>query len=334
MKLATYQVSTPFGPVERLGMLVGEAMGETMLLDVNAAYAWLLHTGGEAQPQRLADVIAPAHMRSFIEMGPRAKEAARLVAQAFLPPATPPTHVGMRQERLFWALAEVTLLSPLPDAPSLRDFLAFEQHTKAGFDRRGEPIPDAWYRLPVYYKGNPKTLIGHKATVPWPHYTQKLDYELEWACIIGKAGQDISQDEADNYIFGYTILNDFSARDIQADEMKCRLGPAKGKDFASALGPWIVLAESLPDSHNLTMQAHINGECWSEGNTGTSHWSWAQMIAHVSMAEMLYPGDILGSGTVGRGCGLELDRWLQPGDEVSLTLEGIGTLTNRIGERG
>jgi 2-keto-4-pentenoate hydratase/2-oxohepta-3-ene-1,7-dioic acid hydratase in catechol pathway len=324
MKLATFQVDTVVGRVQRLGAVVNECM----LIDLNAAYHWLLDQAGEAQPKRLADVILPADMLAFIEMGPRALEAARLVLERFQPGV--PAVTGCLGERLSFALAEVTLLSPLPTPPSLRDFLAFEVHTKSGFDRRGQPMPEAWYKLPVYYKGNPKTFIGHNATVHWPSYTQKLDYELEWACIIGKQGKNIPVDQAEPYIFGYSVLNDFSARDIQAEEMTCRLGPSKGKDFATAMGPWIVTADEIDDPRNLRMQAFINDECWSDGNTGTSHWTWAQKIAHVSLEETVYPGDVLGSGTVGHGCGLELDRWLQPGDEVTLVVEGIGALTNTV----
>ena len=324
MKLATFQVETVMGRYERLGAVVND----TMLIDLNAAYRWLLDQGGEAQPKRLADVILPPAMLPFIEMGPRALEAARLVLNQFA--AGAPAQTGCDGERLCFALAEVVLLSPLPHPPSLRDFLAFEVHTKSGFDRRGQPMPEAWYKLPVYYKGNAKTFIGHNAPVQWPSYTKKLDYELEWACIIGKQGKNIAVDQAEPHIFGYSVLNDFSARDIQAEEMTCRLGPAKGKDFATAMGPWIVTADEIPDPRNLRMQAFVNGECWSDGNTGTSHWTWAQKIAHVSMDETVYPGDVLGSGTVGRGCGLELDRWLQPGDEVTLAIEGLGKLTNKV----
>jgi 2-keto-4-pentenoate hydratase/2-oxohepta-3-ene-1,7-dioic acid hydratase in catechol pathway len=329
MKLATFTVVTPMGPVTRLGALVNDA---AMLLDLNAAYVWWLTQAGEAQPERLANVILPPAMLPFIEMGPRALEAAKQTLAQFASPNTPPpTHTGVNGQRLFFALAEVTLCAPLPVPPSLRDFLAFEQHTKSGFDRRGQPMPEAWYRMPVYYKGNPKTFIAPNTVVPWPAYTKKLDFELEWACIIGKTGINISAAKAQPYIFGYSILNDFSARDIQGEEMTCRLGPAKGKDFATAMGPWIVTADEIPDPGALRMQAFVNGERWSDGLTGSAQWTWAQKIAHVSMAETLYPGDVFGSGTVGGGCGLELDRWIQPGDSITLTVDGLGELTHTVG---
>jgi len=221
------------------------------------------------------------------------------------------------------------LLAPLPRPASLRDFLGFETHVKAGFARRGEPIPDAWYQMPVYYKGNPRSIIGPDADVHWPRYTEQLDYELELACVIGRKGRDVSVEEAPSYIAGYTIMNDWSARDIQRAEMSVRLGPAKAKDFATSLGPCLVTPDEL-DPRNLRMFARVSGEVWSEGNSGSAHWTFPQMIAHVSMGETIYPGDVFGSGTVGGGCGLELDRWLRPGDVVELEIQGIGVLRNRV----
>jgi 2-keto-4-pentenoate hydratase/2-oxohepta-3-ene-1,7-dioic acid hydratase in catechol pathway len=152
------------------------------------------------------------------------------------------------------------------------------------------------------------------------------------AVIIGRRGTDIPEERAREYIFGYTILNDFSARDIQGEEMSVGLGPAKGKDFrtGTVLGPWIVTADELTDPYNLRMTVRVNGEVWSEGHSGTIYWRFEQMIAHASRSETLYPGEVFGSGTVGRGCGLELGRWLKPGDVVELEIEGIGVLRNRV----
>ncbi len=230
-----------------------------------------------------------------------------------------------------WGLNEVVFLPPV-EAASLRDFIAFEEHIRAVRFLRGAEIPAAWYKMPVYYKGNYRSLLGHGQTLTWPRYSQRMDYELELACIIGKEGIDISEEGAEAYIGGYTVMNDWSARDIQMEEMSVGLGPAKGKDFATSLGPWLV----TPDEFNpadARMTARINGEVWSDGNIGQIHWSFAQMIAHASMDETLYPGDVLGSGTVGGGCGLELDRWLQAGDVVELEVEGIGVLRNKVTRR-
>ena len=230
-----------------------------------------------------------------------------------------------------WALGEVQFLASV-EAGSLRDFIAFEQHIKTMWNRQGNQVPDIWYQMPVYYKGNYRTLMGHDQQITWPRYSELMDYELELACIVGKEGMDIAEEDAAAHIGGYTILNDWSARDTQFAEMVVGLGPAKGKDFASSLGPWVVTPEEFNPA-DARMTARINGEIWSDGNIGTIHWSFPKMIAHTSMDETLYPGDILGSGTVGGGCGAELERYLQAGDVVELEVEGIGVLRNRVVRR-
>ncbi|MDP7740714.1 MAG: fumarylacetoacetate hydrolase family protein [Lentisphaeria bacterium] len=227
----------------------------------------------------------------------------------------------------------VPLLAPLPRPRSFRDFWGFEEHVKTCWQLRGEAVPDTWYELPIYYKGNRLSIIGPDEDVCWPSYTEKLDYELELGIIIGKQGRDIHADDADSHIFGYTALNDWSARDIQRREMACRLGPAKGKDFATSIGPCIVTADEV-DPYDLQMIARINGEVWTDNHSGTIYHRFNQCIAHASMDETLYPGELFGSGTVGRGCGLELDRWLQPGDVVELEIENIGILRNRVIKKG
>jgi len=241
-----------------------------------------------------------------------------------------PSSKGPSGETICYPLASVRIAAPLPNPSSLRDFIAFEDHIAATSKRRGQPIPPEWYKAPVYYKGNHRTIIGPDEDLPWPLNTTKLDYELELACVIGCKGQDIAEREAQDYIAGYTVMNDFSARDIQFQEMACRLGPAKGKDFATALGPCLVTPDEIPDLTALTMLARVNGEEWSRGRFGTIHWSFPQMIAHVSRGEMIYPGDVFGSGTVGGGCGLEMDRYLKPGDVVELEIQPIGVLRTRV----
>ena len=230
-----------------------------------------------------------------------------------------------------WGLDEVVFL-PSIEAGSLRDFIAFEQHIKTVRNRRGNDVPEAWYRMPIYYKGNHRSLLGHDQRLTWPRYSQQMDYELELACIIGKEGIDITEGEAESYIGGYAVMNDWSARDMQMDEMSVGLGPSKGKDFGTSIGPWLVTPEEFNPT-DARMTARINGELWSDGNIGQIHWSFPKMIVHASMDEVLYPGDILGSGTVGGGCGLELERWLQSGDVVELEVEGIGVLRNRVVRR-
>jgi len=221
------------------------------------------------------------------------------------------------------------LLAPLRPS-SLRDFLTFEDHAKGGAARRGEELNPAWYRTPVYYKGNHRSIVGPDADVSWPAFSQRLDFELELACVIGARGRNFGADRAASAIFGYTIMNDWSARDVQRDEMAMRLGPAKSKDFATSLGPCIVTAEDFDPAHGHAMIARVNGETWCEASTSAMHWSFPQMIAHVSADEDVWPGDVYGSGTAFGCCGLDLDRWIAPGDVVELEISGIGVLRNRV----
>jgi 2-keto-4-pentenoate hydratase/2-oxohepta-3-ene-1,7-dioic acid hydratase in catechol pathway len=323
MKLVSFRVVTPVGTFMRVG-----ALYDSQIIDVNMAYARWLKDQGEAQPSRLANAQVPATMLEFLEGETSTMAAARrAVDYAVLLGSKARGPAG---ETVWYRLETVQLAAPLPNPPSLRDFIAFEAHIAATSKKRGQPIPPEWYQAPVYYKGNPRTIIGPDEDLPWPLETTKLDYELELACVIGKSGRDIPERDAPDYIAGYTIMNDFSARDIQFREMACRLGPAKGKDFATALGPCLVTPDEIADLNSLVMVARVNGEEWSRGCFGTIHWSFPQMIAHVSRGEPLYPGDVFGSGTVGGGCGLEFDRYLKPGDVVELEIQPIGILRTRV----
>ena len=226
------------------------------------------------------------------------------------------------------------LLAPLRPR-TMRDFLSFRGHMENALGRLGLPIPEEWYEIPSYYKGMPDTVIGPDAEIPWPSYTDRLDHELELAAVVGKPGRDIPRERALDHVFGWTIWNDLSARDVQAKELKIGLGPAKGKDWdgSNVLGPCIVTSDEL-DVSDLRMSVRVNGETWGEDTTAYMHHSFADLIAYASLAQMLHPGELLGSGTAAGGSGLELDRWLQPGDEVELEIEGIGILRNRIGTKG
>ncbi len=321
MKLVTFEVATPIGRLQRLGAMVGDR-----ILDLNAAYQ-VVAGGTPEAARRLADAYFPHDMAAFLETGERGMEAARELVERATVGTLPAAADGMT---VCYAPSAVRLLSPLTRANMLRDFLAFEAHTKRGYERRGQEMPALWYELPVYYKGNSRSLIGPEVDVEWPRFTEKFDYELEIAAVIGKPGRNIPVERAHEYIAGYCILNDFSARDVQMQEVQLRLGPAKGKDFATGLGPWLVTPDEVGDARNLRMVARVNGETWSDGNSGTSHWTFEQMIAYVSREETLYPGDVFGSGTVGGGCGYELDRWVQPGDVIELTIDKLGTLRNRV----
>ncbi len=323
MKLVSFRVRTPVGTFTRVG-----AVHQRQVVDLNMAYVRWLADQQEAQPHRLADAQVPSTMLEFLEGGESTLAAARRAKDYVT--MLPSSVKGPSGETILYSAAEVQLAAPLPDPPSLRDFIAFEEHIAETSKKRSQPIPPEWYKSPVYYKGNHRTIIGPDEVLSWPLDTTKLDYELELACVIGRRGRDISERRAWDYVAGYTIMNDFSARDIQFQEMACRLGPAKGKDFATALGPCLVTPDEIADLGTLTMIARVNGEEWSRGRFGTIHWSFAQMIAHVSRGETIYPGDVFGSGTVGGGCGLEMDRYLKPGDVVELEIQPIGVLRNQV----
>jgi fumarylacetoacetate (FAA) hydrolase len=230
---------------------------------------------------------------------------------------------------------------PLPPIASVRDFYAFEQHVKTCREHRGLDMVPQWYQVPVFYFSNPVCVIGPDQPVWAPQGSEALDYELELACVIGKEGLDIpADDRALDYVAGFTIMNDWSARDIQRGEMAVGLGPSKSKDFATSLGPELVTFDELKDCYgdgrlHLEMRALVNGRELSRGNGGNMYWTWPQLIAHASRDTWLKPGDVLGSGTVGTGCILELTPevaggWLKPGDVVGLTIERIGTLRNPV----
>ncbi|MEW6405781.1 MAG: fumarylacetoacetate hydrolase family protein [Chloroflexota bacterium] len=238
-------------------------------------------------------------------------------------------------------LGEVKLLAPLQPA-TMRDGYAFETHVKTANRNRGREVPEEWYKFPVFYFSNPNSIFGPDDEIPFPNYTQALDYELEIAAIIGKPGMNIKPEEADEYIFGFTIWNDWSARDVQREEMKIGLGPAKGKDFASSLGPFIVTREAIahkavnrPGVYDLEMTARVNGVEMSRGNFNDMYWSFGDIIARASDCVELKIGDVIGSGTVGTGCLFELTKsqgpWLKPGDVVELEIDEIGILKNTIG---
>lgn len=315
MKLVTYE--GPPGALPRIGALSADGK---RVVDLRRALRRVLEAEGRQGADELAGSRIPADMTAFLE-GDGLPDAARAMAAAG------------SDSSLSTPLSEVRLHAPLPRPASLRDFLAFEDHVKAGAARRNESVAPSWYEMPIYYKGNHRSIYGPEDEVPWPRYTDRLDFELEIACVIGRRGRDITVEEAPSYIAGYAILNDWSARDIQKKEMACRLGPAKGKDFATSLGPWLVTADEAGEIWGRSMQVRVNGEVWSRNEGQRPHWSFAQMIAHVSMDEDIYPGDVLGSGSYYKGCGLDLDRWLKPGDMVELDVEGLGVLGNRVGRK-
>lgn len=239
----------------------------------------------------------------------------------------------------------VGFLPPVYPICTLRDSYCFEEHVRNARAKRGLEVAPEWYEAPVFYFSNPNALLGHGEDLIAPRLGQWLDYELEIACVIGKEGSNIPVDLADNFIAGFTILNDWSLRDVQRREMAVGLGPAKGKDFASSLGPYLVTPDELEDHRdakgfNLSMTARVNGKQLSQNNWNTINFSFAEMISHFSQNVTLFPGDVIGSGTAGTGCLLEIgpqpgvcsgpDGWLGPGDVVELEIERLGTLRNTV----
>ncbi len=325
MKLVTYRRGEGRA---RAGALIE---GETRIMDLAAAH--------EARHGRSFSGFDT--LRAMIEAGPQALER----AQDLL--ASPPQSAQL-------PLDEARLLAPVPRPAQMRDALCFEQHLVQAFqavrkvraaespdpeaalaemERTGVlAVPQTFYEQPIYYKANRFSVIGPDHDVLWPAYSQLMDFELEFGIFIGRQGCDIAREDERDYIFGYTIFNDFSARDAQTREMGGQLGPAKGKDFdtGNAMGPWLVTADEIGDPYDLTMIARVNGEEWGRGNSGSMHWKFGDVLAHVSAGETLYPGEFIGSGTVGNGCGLEHMRFLQSGDVVELEVTGLGVLRNRV----
>jgi 2-keto-4-pentenoate hydratase/2-oxohepta-3-ene-1,7-dioic acid hydratase in catechol pathway len=223
------------------------------------------------------------------------------------------------------------LLAPLVPR-SFRDFLAFEGHLKNAYKNLGREVPAEWYEVPVYYKGLPDTVIGPEEEIPWPHFTSKLDHELELAAVIGRPGKDITEADALDHVFGYTIWNDLSARDVQTRELPVGMGPCKAKDWdgSNVLGPCIVTADEI-DLATLELEVRVNGERWGGDRVAAMYHSFGDLIAYAAQDQTLLPGEVLGPGTATGGSGLELDRWIQPGDVIEMEAGPIGVLRNTVG---
>ena len=240
---------------------------------------------------------------------------------------------GRERTGMEHALSDVALLAPVPEPPSVRDFYAFERHVAAGWRRRGADIPGYWYEAPAFYFSNPASIRGPHEPVERPRATEQLDFELEIAAVVGGNGE----------IAGFTLMNDWSARDVQAHELTVGLGPHKAKDFATSLGPWLVTPDELPyvDGRlRLIATVSVNGRELSRADASEQRFGWPDLLAQAARDTQLSAGDVLGSGTLARGCLLELgpqdfgdgrsERWLEPGDLVAISAEGIGTLETPI----
>lgn len=262
-----------------------------------------------------------------------------------------------KDQDLWTAVAETEILAPLPEPRQMRDGMSFPVHIvqgpighlKLNARKAGDAaelarmqaaplpeLPEVYRKQPIYYITNRFSVKGPNTTVKWPRYSQVMDYELEFGIVTKNRGANIPAAKARNHIFGYTIFNDFSARDAQRIEMEGRLGPAKGKSFdgGNVIGPWIVTPDEIGDPYRLKMEARVNGEVRSQGTSEGMLFSFEEIIAHITQDETLMPGEFIGSGTVGNGCGLELGWYLEHGDSIELEVENIGVLKNRVERQG
>ena len=324
MRLVSFELPTPAGAITRIGAVLPDGR----YADLQSAYrAVLSGSASKEGAARLAAATVPSDMVAFIENGPAALDAAEAAIDWVLDKGD--AYAGAT---LAFDPGAVKLLAPIPRPPLIRDFMAFETHLKNIYPKLGRDIPPEWYNLPIYYKGNPSAVGADGDAITMPVYATNMDFEFEFAAVIGRGGTNIPREDAMSHIFGSMIYNDFSAREIQQREMSVGLGPAKGKDFerGHVFGPWLVTADEIPDIYALRMQATVSGQPWCDTSTSTMHWRFDQMIAHASTNEKVVAGEIFGSGTVGGGSAAEMGKTLGRGDEVILTMDRLGTLTNRI----
>lgn len=298
----------------------GVIVNDNYIVDLNdSCYSMFLEKGEDEEfTKRLCDAILPNDMLGILQSGDLGLDYIRKIIN----------WVSNRRDFLI-PIDNIVFKSPLPKGNLLRDFLAFRGHVEATYRRRGMSIPDEWFKFPIYYKGDP-TFYGHLEVIPWPKYSKHLDIELEIAAIIFKKGKDISEDKAKDYIIGYSIFNDISARDVQMVEMKLLLGPAKGKDFANALGPWIVTKDEIGEIKGLRVYAKVNDEIWCDTKIEDMYWSFEKMIEYVSQDEYIRPGDVFGSGTITGCTGIDIGKRLEPNSRIELYVEKIGKLINII----
>lgn len=333
MRFVTYlrQSPTQTTAQEVPGIHFG-AMGTGSIIDLPAAFEWLIKTGGTLGCPIPSDILA------LIRNQEMTLPACRKILEA--------AQNGKLPSEMISPEARTCLIAPVPHPVSMRDGYAFRQHVEAARRNRGVPMIPEFDHFPIFYFTNHLSVTGPGEVRVMPDAMDKLDFELEAAVVVGKAGRNIPASRADEHIFGYMIWNDWSARTLQMEEMKLNLGPAKGKDFANSLGPYLVTRDELlphaiagqsGERHNLRMQAWVNGVQVSDGNMKDMTWTFAQILERASYGVALHPGEVIGSGTVGTGCFLELNgskitnnQWLKHGEEIILEIEGLGRLVNRI----
>lgn len=326
MRLVTFQTPSAAGAAQRIGALLpGDRVVD--LVSGYGAYQQSRRNGSAGGAS--GPVEMPGEMVAFFEGGRATRDMAESVlgfASDALNRGDSPR--GANGEAVVHEPGSVKLLAPVPRPRRIRDYLTYPAHAAGS----GLAVPEAFAAMPICYKCNVDSVIGPEEEILWPAYSNQLDYELEIGFYTGKGGRNIPAEEAGDYIAAVTIFNDVSARDIQMFEMSLRIGPSKGKDFCTVMGPCAVTLDEI-DEFNLKMQARINGEVWSDAVSRERQFSFAGILAWASYSEDVYPGEFMAVGTVGGGCGLELDRWPKPGDVVELEVEGIGVLRNRFGQK-
>ena len=318
MKIGRIWLDSPTGKMARL---VAADPDNNRVVDLAKAEALSMQAKGatEEASWRVASAFFPSSLSEAISTGGQFLERATDAVAARADDAS------LSMDGIAWASAA--------DPSIIRDCISFRAHLEAYFEKMGHNLHPLHYKMPAYYKGSTANLIGHNETVPWPCYTDFVDYELELGFIIGARAHNVTPEAAKDMLFGMTILNDFSARDYQDPEMLLMLGPTQCKDFAYAIGPWITTMDEIADLGGMEMKAWVNDELWSSGKSDTMRWTPEDLIAYISRGDTVLPGDLLGSGTVGGGSALELDRRPKPGDTVRMEVTGLGSLSVVMGQK-
>lgn len=326
MRLVTFDPKhvSLVGP--RVGVLSGDRV-----VDLYAAHTAMARLRGleAAEARMAAAAVAPRDMIAFFEGGSAAQRYAE-DATGFVTAALERGDdlEAPGNELVAPLAADVRLRAPVPRPRRIRDYLTYEAHASGS----GLPVAEAFRSVPICYECNVETILGPTDEIPWPAYTDQMDFELELGFFVGRGGRNISVEEAPNHIAGITIFNDLSARDIQFFEMSLNIGPSKGKSFGTVMGPCVLTMDEV-DEYALQCTARVNGEVWAKADTSGRRYSFAEVLAWASYCEPVFPGEFLAVGTVGGGCGLELDRWITSGDLLELEVGGIGVLRNLVGEK-
>ena len=320
MKFGRISRESPDGQSARLVVVEPEQGRVIDLARAAALHAMATFHATEPAAVCMARAQFPGSMAQALGTGTSLVQAARTVI------------AGRFGDEASLPIGEVTWL-PASDPPVLRDGLSFIGHIKGWHERMGREVPECMLQIPGYTKNSPTMVIGHDATVPWPGYINQMDYELELAYVIGRKGSNLRPEEAMSHVFGLTLYNDLSGRDLQGAELPIGMGCTKSKDFAHVIGPWITTLDEFEDLDAIPMEVRVNGKTWARGNSGGKLWTPAELIAYVSLGERIEPGDVIGSGTMGGGSALELGRQLEPGDVVELEAGGIGVPRNVMGQK-